>query len=215
MVYERFNISFSLLRNKLLMCFILCISSNFLLILFLHWNILFKDWLETHGDFEFIVDGANIGLYQQNFADGGFSVSQVVHSICVGFLPPPLPLFSFYLTTNFCIFHYVYVLQIAIEQLDAVVKELYNWSGNKWPLVVLHNKRLRALLENPSQRKLVEEWMDNGILYTTPTGSNDDWYLPLNHHIHFYVILILNVWIRTHSVFNSLCIFSLYHFLIY
>ncbi|XP_050281006.1 proteinaceous RNase P 2-like [Quercus robur] len=96
----------------------------------------FQDWLETHGDFEFIVDGANIGLYQQNFADGGFSVSQ----------------------------------------LDAVVKELYNWSGNKWPLVVLHNKRLRTLLENPSQRKLVEEWMDNGILYTTPTGSNDDWY---------------------------------------
>ncbi|KAL4611668.1 hypothetical protein ACB092_08G142200 [Castanea dentata] len=96
----------------------------------------FQDWLEKHGDFEFIVDGANIGLYQQNFADGGFSVSQ----------------------------------------LDAVVKELYNWSGNKWPLVVLHNKRLWALLENPSQRKLVEEWMDNGILYTTPTGSNDDWY---------------------------------------
>ncbi|XP_075633056.1 proteinaceous RNase P 2-like [Castanea sativa] len=96
----------------------------------------FQDWLEKHGDFEFIVDGANIGLYQQNFADGGFSVSQ----------------------------------------LDAVVKELYNWSGNKWPLVVLHNKRLWALLENPSQRKLVEEWMDNGVLYTTPTGSNDDWY---------------------------------------
>ena len=91
MVYERFNISFYLLRNKLLMSFILCISSNFLLILFLHWNILFKDWLEKHGDFQFIVDGANIGLYQQNFADGGFSVSQVVHSICVGFLPPSLP----------------------------------------------------------------------------------------------------------------------------
>ena len=91
MVYERFNISFYLLRKKLLMTFILCISSNFLLILFLHWNILFKDWLEKHGDFQFIVDGANIGLYQQNFADGGFSVSQVVHSICVGFLPPSLP----------------------------------------------------------------------------------------------------------------------------
>lgn len=39
---------------------------------------LLKGWLEKHADFEFIVDGANIGLYQQNFADGGFSVSQVV-----------------------------------------------------------------------------------------------------------------------------------------
>jgi proteinaceous RNase P len=24
------------------------------------------------------MDGANIGLYQQNFAEGGFSISQVV-----------------------------------------------------------------------------------------------------------------------------------------
>jgi proteinaceous RNase P len=71
-------------------------------------------------------------------------------------------------------------LKISIEQLDVVVKELYNRSGNKWPLVVLHNKRLPSLLENPSQRKLVEEWMDKGVLYMTPTGSNDDWYKPLN-----------------------------------
>lgn len=78
------------------------------------------------------------------------------------------------------IFHQWLCLKIAIEQLDAVVKELYNRSGNKWPLVVLHNKRLRALLENPSHRKLVEEWMDKGVLYMTPTGSNDDWYIPLN-----------------------------------
>uniref|UniRef100_A0A7N2KM33 PROP1-like PPR domain-containing protein n=1 Tax=Quercus lobata TaxID=97700 RepID=A0A7N2KM33_QUELO len=28
------------------------------------------------------------------------------------------------------------------KQLVVVVKELYNWSGNKWPLVVVHNKRL-------------------------------------------------------------------------
>lgn len=60
-------------------------------------------------------------------------------------------------------------------QLDDVVKELYNRSGKKWPLVVLHNKRLRGLMENPSSRRLVEEWMNNGALYTTPNGSNDDW----------------------------------------
>jgi len=33
--------------------------------------------LETHANFEAIIDGANIALYQQNFADGGFSLSQV------------------------------------------------------------------------------------------------------------------------------------------
>ncbi|KAL6196144.1 hypothetical protein ACLB2K_031759 [Fragaria x ananassa] len=96
----------------------------------------FQDWLDKHADYEAIVDGANIGLYQQNFADGGFS----------------------------------------LPQLDAVVKELYNRSGEKWPLVVLHNRRFKSLVENPSHRKVVEEWMDKGILYTTPSGSNDDWY---------------------------------------
>ncbi|PNY00669.1 pentatricopeptide repeat-containing protein mitochondrial-like [Trifolium pratense] len=95
----------------------------------------FQGWLEKHDCYEAIVDGANIGLYQQNFANGGFS----------------------------------------INQLDDVVKELYNRSGKKWPLVILHNKRVRGLMENPSSRILVEEWMKNGVLYTTPNGSNDDW----------------------------------------
>lgn len=56
-----------------------------------------------------------------------------------------------------------------------MVKEMYCRSGNKWPLVILHDKRLRGLLENPSCRKVVEEWMDNGVVYKTPHGSNDDW----------------------------------------
>lgn len=69
----------------------------------------------------------------------------------------------------------MYFLEIAIEQLDVVVKELYARNGNKWPLVILHNKRLRSLLENPSYRELVQKWMDEGVLYLTPHGSNDDW----------------------------------------
>ncbi|XP_020873404.1 proteinaceous RNase P 3 isoform X1 [Arabidopsis lyrata subsp. lyrata] len=97
----------------------------------------FQEWLEKHGDYEAILDGANIGLYQQNFADGGFS----------------------------------------LPQLEAVVKELYNKSGNKkQPLVLLHKKRVNALLGNPNHRNLVEEWIDNNVLYATPPGSNDDWY---------------------------------------
>ncbi|KFK40071.1 hypothetical protein AALP_AA3G326500 [Arabis alpina] len=97
----------------------------------------FQDWLEKNGDYEAIVDGANIGLYQQNFADGGFS----------------------------------------FPQLEAVVKELYAKSGgNKWPLILLHKKRVRALLENSTHRNQVEEWINNGVLYATPPGSNDDWY---------------------------------------
>lgn len=97
---------------------------------------LFQEWLDKHAKYEALVDGANVGLYQQNFADGGFS----------------------------------------IYQLDAIVKELYQRSGNKWPLVILHNKRVRSLMNNPSNRNLVETWQKEGALYTTPNGSNDDWY---------------------------------------
>ena len=47
---------------------------------------LIKDWLEENADYEAIVDGANIGLYQQNFAEGGFSLLQVVYPT-VGLFP--------------------------------------------------------------------------------------------------------------------------------
>jgi proteinaceous RNase P len=36
--------------------------------------------LEVHKEYEAIVDGANIALYQQNFAEGGFSLVQVCAS---------------------------------------------------------------------------------------------------------------------------------------
>ncbi|CAN8271346.1 unnamed protein product [Cochlearia groenlandica] len=97
----------------------------------------FQEWLEKHGDYEAIIDGANIGLYQQNFEDGSFSLSQ----------------------------------------LEAVVNELYLKSGNKkWPLILLHKKRVKTLLENSKNRDLVEEWIHKGVLYATPPGYNDDWY---------------------------------------
>ncbi|KAK9279075.1 hypothetical protein L1049_012750 [Liquidambar formosana] len=117
----------------------------------------FMDWLEKHADYEAIVDGANIGLYQQNFANGGFSLSQ----------------------------------------LDAVAKELSNRSQNKWPLVILHNKRLRALLENSSNQKLLEEWLAQGVLYTTPNGSNDDWYW-LYAAVKLKCLLVTNDEMRDH-----------------
>ncbi|KAI3716572.1 hypothetical protein L1987_67536 [Smallanthus sonchifolius] len=116
----------------------------------------FQNWLDQHNDFEAIVDGANIGLYQQNFADGGFSVSQ----------------------------------------LEAVVKELYKRS-NKWPLVILHEKRINALLANPCNRGLLQEWIDNGILYGTPVGSNDDWYW-LYASVKLNCMLVTNDEMRDH-----------------
>ncbi|KAI3924841.1 hypothetical protein MKW98_031092 [Papaver atlanticum] len=96
----------------------------------------FQAWLDRNSNYVAIVDGANVALHQQNFADGGFSISQ----------------------------------------LEAVVKELYETSQRKWPLIILHNKRYRSLTANPSNRKILDWWRAQGALYTTPNGSNDDWY---------------------------------------
>ncbi|CAI0544376.1 unnamed protein product [Linum tenue] len=126
----------------------------------------FQDWLEKNGHYEAIIDAANVGLYQQNFSEGGFSISQVVK------------------------FRHG-------KQLDAVVKELYNRNGKKWPLIVLHNKRVRALLENASNRKFIEEWKENGALYTTPHGSNDDWYW-LYAAVKLRCLLVTNDEMRDH-----------------
>ncbi|GMP88504.1 hypothetical protein CsSME_00040474 [Camellia sinensis var. sinensis] len=116
----------------------------------------FEDWLDKHAEYEAIVDGANIGLYQQNFVEGGFSISQ----------------------------------------LDAVVKELHKRS-NKWPLVVLHNKRIRTLQENAANRELLEEWIAQGVLYGTPYGSNDDWYW-LYAAVKLKCLLVTNDEMRDH-----------------
>lgn len=47
----------------------------FFFYLYLFLNI--QEWLENNKGYDAIIDGANVALYQQNFADGGFSLSQV------------------------------------------------------------------------------------------------------------------------------------------
>ncbi|XP_021716397.1 proteinaceous RNase P 2-like [Chenopodium quinoa] len=116
----------------------------------------FMEWIDSHSGYEAIVDGANIGLYQQNFSEGGFSIAQ----------------------------------------LEAVVMELYT-RNKRWPLVVLHKKRLRAFQENPSSQKLLEEWLSQGILYATPSGSNDDWYW-LYAAVKMKCLLVTNDEMRDH-----------------
>ncbi|WVZ67266.1 hypothetical protein U9M48_016371 [Paspalum notatum var. saurae] len=117
----------------------------------------FQEWLEANKGYEAIVDGANIALYQQNFAEGGFSLTQ---------------------------------------QLDAVIAELRD-RYVKCPLVILHNKRIAKLMENPSNRHLIETWRANGALYTSPSGSNDDWYW-LYAAIKLNCLLVTNDEMRDH-----------------
>ncbi|KAF5193385.1 Proteinaceous rnase p [Thalictrum thalictroides] len=117
---------------------------------------IFQEWLDSHAGYEAIVDGANVSLYQQNFAEGGFSISQ----------------------------------------LEAVVKDLYDKSG-KWPLVIMHNKRVSSLMNNTSNQKILEDWQNQGTLYTTPNGSNDDWYW-LYAAVKLKCLLVTNDEMRDH-----------------
>lgn len=48
--------------------------------------------------------------------------------------------------------------------------------SKKLPLVVLHSRRVRGgAADIPKNKKLLENWQSSGVLYATPTGSNDDW----------------------------------------
>lgn len=52
-------------------------------------------------------------------------------------------------------------------------------------------------MENPSEKELIETWRVKGILYTTPSGSNDDWYW-LYAAVRLKCLLVTNDEMRDH-----------------
>ncbi|KAK8914279.1 hypothetical protein KSP39_PZI024334 [Platanthera zijinensis] len=49
--------------------------------------------------------------------------------------------------------------------------------SKKWPLIIIHNKRLLGgKMNEPCNIKLIEKWKNADAIYETPTGSNDDCY---------------------------------------
>ncbi|KAK9060775.1 hypothetical protein SSX86_021481 [Deinandra increscens subsp. villosa] len=70
--------------------------------------------------------------------------------------------------------------------------------SKRWPLVILHNKRITGDNMNEGLNKtLVEKWKNADALYATPTGSNDDWYW-LYAAIKFKCLLVTNDEMRDH-----------------
>lgn len=48
--------------------------------------------------------------------------------------------------------------------------------SKRWPLIVLHNRRITGdKMNEPVNKALIEKWKNADALYPTPTGSNDDW----------------------------------------
>ncbi|KAC9599082.1 hypothetical protein E3N88_45582 [Mikania micrantha] len=70
--------------------------------------------------------------------------------------------------------------------------------SKRWPLVILHNKRITGdKMDEGLNKTLVEKWKNADALYATPTGSNDDWYW-LYAAIKFKCLLVTNDEMRDH-----------------
>ncbi|KAL0410647.1 UNVERIFIED_CONTAM: Proteinaceous RNase P 1, chloroplastic/mitochondrial [Sesamum latifolium] len=64
------------------------------------------------------------------------------------------------------------------SKVNAVVNGIRQMlPSRKWPLIVLHNRRITGeKMDEPFNKALIEKWRNADALYATPTGSNDDWY---------------------------------------
>ncbi|KAK9715346.1 hypothetical protein RND81_06G159100 [Saponaria officinalis] len=71
--------------------------------------------------------------------------------------------------------------------------------SKKWPLIVLHHKRVTGSnMGQPVDRAVIDRWRNADALYATPTGSNDDWYW-LYAAIKFKCFLVTNDEMRDHT----------------
>ncbi|XP_072985476.1 proteinaceous RNase P 1, chloroplastic/mitochondrial-like [Typha latifolia] len=68
--------------------------------------------------------------------------------------------------------------QFSLKKVNAVVNGIrQKLPSKKWPLIIVHNRRLSGdKMEEPLSSKLIEKWKNADAIYATPTGSNDDWY---------------------------------------
>ncbi|CAL0324112.1 unnamed protein product [Lupinus luteus] len=115
----------------------------------------FQKWLDQHGPFDAVVDGANVGL-------------QNMHHFSFG-------------------------------HLNSVVRQLRELSPSKrMPLIILHVSRVTGgPAQIPNNKRLLENWKNNGALYATPQGSNDDWYW-LYAAVRSKCLLVTNDEMRDH-----------------
>jgi hypothetical protein len=71
-----------------------------------------------------------------------------------------------------------FIFCFALLQLNSVVEGIKEKMGSKRePLILLHHRRTRGGPANSSLAiTALSRWQETHSIYTTPTGSNDDWY---------------------------------------
>ncbi|CAA2984935.1 Hypothetical predicted protein [Olea europaea subsp. europaea] len=85
------------------------------------------------------------------------------------------------------------------SKVNAVVNGIRQMlPSRKWPLIVLHNRRITGeKMDEPLNRAIIDKWKNADALYATPTGSNDDWYW-LYAAIKFRCLIVTNDEMRDH-----------------
>lgn len=70
------------------------------------------------------------------------------------------------------------VVTSSTQQLNAAVNLVQQKSpSKKAPLIILHHRRTKGgSAASTYASNLLKKWTQNNTIYTTPTGSNDDWY---------------------------------------
>ncbi|KAG6770026.1 hypothetical protein POTOM_025693 [Populus tomentosa] len=86
------------------------------------------------------------------------------------------------------------------SKINAVVNGIrQKLPSKKWPLIVLHNKRITGRkMDGPVNKAFIEKWKNADALYATPTGSNDDWYW-LYAAIKLKCLIVTNDEMRDHT----------------
>ncbi|KAK1264401.1 hypothetical protein QJS04_geneDACA019426 [Acorus gramineus] len=66
----------------------------------------------------------------------------------------------------------------SITKVNAIVNCIrQKLPSKKWPLIIVHHKRLSTGKMNETiNKKQIEKWKNADAVYATPTGSNDDWF---------------------------------------
>ncbi|XP_047330674.1 proteinaceous RNase P 1, chloroplastic/mitochondrial-like [Impatiens glandulifera] len=85
------------------------------------------------------------------------------------------------------------------SKVNAVVNGIRQMlPSKKWPLIILHNRRITGdNMDKPVNKGLVEKWKNADALFSTPTGSNDDWYW-LYAAIKYKCLIVTNDEMRDH-----------------
>ena len=170
---------------------------------FIHFTSWLMQNIETHGPFDYVLDGANIGFYgqskreaafrkraaaQRNLADDNHS-RKTARLLCevgdatsaehqAGAATFALGESRQSNGADDKVTTYAHESSGAFQcaQIDSVLTAVRSANPKGRVLLVLHVSHTDARSTRPYDTTLIQRWRKEGVLYVSPAGMNDDWY---------------------------------------